>query len=185
MRNGIVLWGCHPRYAHGLWIKLAFGHNKKEFAYREKLGFELSYLPVGQNPNKNNGYEPGHPWYYFLGGTVRTPRQIMEAVQNSGYLGYDVERIEKADARMEPQHSEALRQLKTEALDAYKKDLARYRELAFQLSQKRKNERTAEQGRACEDIHVNLSLKHNHLYNRFAHLIQLEERLQRQLDLFG
>lgn len=77
------------------------------------------------------------------------------------------------------------RKLKVEAEQVYRKDLSRYRELALELSRKRRNEQTTEWRRACQDIHVDLSLKHNHLYNDLAHLIQIKERLSRQMDLFG
>lgn len=103
-----MLWGRHPNYAYGQWIKLAVGHNKKELAYREQLGFELVYVPKGTNPNGHIDYQSGHPWYYFLEGTVLTPSQILEAVLESGYQGYDIEHIKKMDAEKEPQRSEAL-----------------------------------------------------------------------------
>jgi hypothetical protein len=34
------------------------------------------------------------------------------------------------------------------------------------------------------DIHMSMSLKHNHIYNQFAHLLTLDELLGRQRDLF-
>jgi len=38
---------------------------------------------------------------------------------------------------------------------------------------------------ACTDIHTGISLKHNHLYNDFAHLLTLDNLLSKQPDLFG
>jgi len=36
----------------------------------------------------------------------------------------------------------------------------------------------------CADIHMSMSLKYNHLYNRFAHLIVIDDYLSQQPDLF-
>ena len=37
----------------------------------------------------------------------------------------------------------------------------------------------------CRDIHTNISLKHNHLFNNLAHLHYIDELLSFQEDLFG
>tara|TARA_R110002094_G_scaffold212378_1_gene182873 strand:- start:2134 stop:2316 length:183 start_codon:yes stop_codon:yes gene_type:complete len=43
---------------------------------------------------EHRGYCPSHPWYYFLGGRPRRPREILEAARQSGYQGYAREDIE-------------------------------------------------------------------------------------------
>ena len=47
---------------------------------------------------RHEGYSPGHPWYYFLGGMPLMPRQILEATRESGYEGYAREDIATANA---------------------------------------------------------------------------------------
>lgn len=130
------------------------------------------------------GYCSGHPWYYNLGGKVLSPKQILESVKASGYQGYMREDIAAADAKAEPQRSELLRALRAKVMDDLARDLSGYRARARELHAFRKV-----QGEPCEpscaDIHTNISLKHNHLFNDFAHLVWLDELLSHQLDLFG
>lgn len=45
-----ILWGKHPQYADGNWIKLARGDDKNEYRFRKKKGFVLKYVKVGQHP---------------------------------------------------------------------------------------------------------------------------------------
>ncbi|MEM7147754.1 MAG: hypothetical protein AAF591_21805 [Verrucomicrobiota bacterium] len=62
-------------------------------------------------------------------------------------------------------------------------DVSEYREVVRELHRYRKTEVT--QGKPeFADVHCDVSLKHNHLYNDFAHLIRLEELLSYQPDLF-
>lgn len=45
-----MLWGRHPRYANGAWIKLARDPGKHEIAERARQGFDLSVQPFGEHP---------------------------------------------------------------------------------------------------------------------------------------
>ena len=110
---------------------------------------------TSSNPHEHEGYHPGHPWYYYLGGKPLSPREILEATRHSGYLGYARERIANLDHLSEPKRSQSLRAER----DKFRSDLR-------------------------EDIHVALSLKHNHMVNNFGHLILLDELLSKQKDLF-
>jgi len=130
------------------------------------------------------GYSAGHPWYYNLGGKVLSPKQILESVRASGYQGYRREDIEAAAALEEPRRSHALRAQRDQAMRDLARNLSGYRARARELRNYRE-EQPEPREPACSDIHTNISLKHNHLFNDFAHLIILEEHLARQPDLFG
>ncbi|MEO0639085.1 MAG: hypothetical protein AAFY70_05145 [Bacteroidota bacterium] len=183
MSTSVILWGRHPNYAKGQWIKLARDYDFNEYTEREKQGFELAYLCKGANPN-DISYNPGHPWYYRYGGVIHTPREILEYVREGGYKGYDFERIERADQMEEPKRSEKLRAFRGEEKSHYKNDVSKYRSYAFQLKMARKHGTPTQGDTINDDICLNLGLKLSHLINRFAHLIQIEERLSQQRDLF-
>ncbi len=130
------------------------------------------------------GYSPGHCWYYKLGGIILYPKQILQSVKISNYRGYAEEDIHGADQKSEPQRSESLRKLREVHLLKLRVDVEIYRRRALELSIIRKN-----QGEICLDegarnIDVSMSLKHNHLYNGFAHLVYIDELLHKQGDLF-
>ncbi|ATG43639.1 hypothetical protein [Phaeobacter piscinae] len=130
-------------------------------------------------------YSTGHPWYYFLGGKVLTPKQILEATRQSGYQGYCRDEIAKAAALCEPQRSAKLRAIKSEAMQGVRDDLTRYRQLALTLHRHGRQRPALDRVTACDDIHTNISLKHNHLVNGFAHLLTIDHLLSQQGDLFG
>ena len=132
-----------------------------------------------------NNYSSGHPWYYKLGGTILKPGQIIERVKAAGYQGYMADDLQAADNKTEPQRSEALRKIKQKVISDYRSDMSCYRELACQLRAIRQQEGQISEGAGCSDLHTSISLKHNHLYNDFAHLIRIDELLSRQPDLFG
>lgn len=67
----------------------------------------------------------------------------------------------------------------------YKRDLSRYRSLAFQLKMARKNGTPIIGESINDDVCLNLSLKSSHLTNDFAHLILIEGKLSQQPDLLG
>lgn len=133
-----------------------------------------------------NGYQPGHPWYFFLGGRIPTPKQIIADVKASKYKGYREDEFLTADRKEEPHRSAALRRIRDEEIQGYRKDLSRYRKLACELRKYRLTQELSksEDVISCDDIHVNINLKYNHLFNRFAHLLYLDELLSRQPDLF-
>lgn len=133
----------------------------------------------------HNDYSSGHPWYYFLGGAVLSPRQIQEAVRQSGYQGYLGDEIALAAKKSEPKRSQSLRVLRARAVSELKRDLSGYRRRALELHRHRAINTTPEQPVSCDDIHTNISLKHNHLTNDFAHLTYLDALLNQQGDLFG
>ncbi|MCY0149344.1 hypothetical protein OEG84_16915 [Hoeflea sp. G2-23] len=131
------------------------------------------------------GYGAGHPWYYLLDGAVLTPKQIKEKVRRSGYKGYLGEEIAAADRKPEPQRSQTLRSLRARAVDELKRDISGYRRRALDLHRYRTANPLPERPTCCADIHTNISLKHNHLVNDFAHLITIDALLSVQADLFG
>lgn len=131
------------------------------------------------------GYSTGHPWYYLLGGAVLSPKQIKEKVKRSGYGGYLTDYIAAADRKPEPQRSQALRRLRARAVDELKRDMSGYRRRALDLHRYRAANSLPERPTCCADIHTNISLKHNHLVNDFAHLITIDALLSVQTDLFG
>lgn len=132
-----------------------------------------------------NDYSTGHPWYYYLGGPILKPKAIKEATRISGYRGYLRDEIAKADQKSEPTRSNALRTIQARVLSELRRDLAGYRMCALELHRYRKANRMPRDPRGCDPIHTNISLKHNHLVNDFAHLIWLDELLSKQGDLFG
>jgi len=130
------------------------------------------------------GYSPGHCWYYKLGGKVLYPKQIFESVKTSKYRGYAEDDICIANQKSEPQRSEALRQMRCYHLTKLRSDLTIYRRYALQLSVIRKNHGRVCLAESARDVDMSMSLKHNHLYNGFAHLVYIDESLAIQGDLF-
>ncbi len=131
------------------------------------------------------GYQPGHPWYYKLGGKVLSPKQILATVKSSDYQGYRADDIRQADNKSEPQRSGVLRKLREETLKSLTSDLSCYRIFTCELREYRALDETGLGDHAiCSDIHTSMSLKHNHLYNDFAHLNMIDGLLSRQPDLF-
>lgn len=135
-------------------------------------------------PYEHEGYNPGHPWYYFLGGRPKRLREILEATRSSAYQGYARDDIAAADAMAEPKRSETLRTMRAKFEADLRQDISRYRECVRELH--RSDWQLPEQGKVsvCGDIHTALSLKHNHMANNFGHLIYLDELLSQQRDLF-
>lgn len=131
------------------------------------------------------GYRPGHPWYYYLSAAPLTLKQIRENVRASGYRGYLADDIAAIDRKAEPQRSAELRRLRAKFMADLKSDVSRYREVVRALSRYRQSGQSECTAACCNDVHVAVSLKHNHLYNDFGHLILLDNLLNRQRDLFG
>ncbi len=182
-----ICWGRKENHANGKWIKLARGDDKAAIKSRLDEGFELCFCSIGSHP-KSRGYSTGHPWYYYVGAPVLYPKEILEEARKSVtvYRGYMTEDIKALDKRNEPQRSEALRKLRGEVVEKLHLDISRYRELARKLAEYRKRQPPIPAGvSACNDIHTNISLKHNHIYNEFAHLVFIDELLSVQQDLFG
>jgi hypothetical protein len=134
---------------------------------------------------EHRGYCPGHPWFYFLGGKPRRPKEIFEATRLSGYQGYARDRIAAADAMAEPRRSETLRALRKKFEADLKRDISRYRECVRELSLTDWGIPDGKTAVSCGEIHTSLSLKHNHMVNDFAHLIWLDKLLSKQRDLFA
>lgn len=128
-------------------------------------------------------YSPGHPWYYVLGGKPPYPREIMQEVMRRAYGGYLASDIGRIDRQPEPQRSNDLRAFRRKALADYRANLSRYRALAVALRRYRTSNPCGE-APACADVHVSVSLKHNHLFNDLAHLVALTRLLDKQRDLF-
>lgn len=45
-----IVWGRHPSYARGAWIKIAWPEDSREIASRKREGFSLKKLPMGTHP---------------------------------------------------------------------------------------------------------------------------------------
>ena len=48
------------------------------------------------SPLTFHDYDAGHPWHYFLGGPVRSPKAIWDATVAGGVRGYRRDEIEAA-----------------------------------------------------------------------------------------
>lgn len=129
-------------------------------------------------------YCAGHPWFYVRGNKVLTPKQIKHDVQQSEYRGYLKDEILAIDKQAEPRRTEKFQKLRQDTLQELKADLSRYRKCALELHRFRKTQDYTYNPVSCDDIHTSIGLKHNHIYNRFAHLILLDE-LDTQLDMFA
>ena len=125
-----------------------------------------------------NSYNTGHPWYYVLGGKVPSIKAIWKEVAHLDYKGCKEDDIKKAAG-----NSSKLRALKAQSFLRLKNDISSYRKYALELHRYRKSHSTDDH-LVCEDIHVSLSLKNNHIYNELAHLRYIEELLSYQPDLF-
>lgn len=112
-------------------------------------------------------------------------KEIRESVRASGYKGYRADAIAKADSLHEPRRSQALHEIREQAKRELNNDVSLYREFARKLASHRDAGEDSGPDRECADIHVNISLKHNHIYNEFAHLIVLDDLLNKQGDLFN
>lgn len=80
--------------------------------------------------------------------------------------------------------SAGIRKLTLEITTILKADISQYREYARKLSKTRKHPELLNQQPFYDDVHMSVSLKHNHIYNDFAHLIYLEALKSKQLNLF-
>lgn len=129
------------------------------------------------------GYSPGHPWFYVLGGPVLPLKTIRAQLQSSGYTGYR-DQIEKAAKKPEPKRSAELTRLQDEVQQELKRDVSGYRTAARNLSLYRQRQDLDHEKPECEGLHIAISLKYNHLYNDFAHLIQIERLKSSQRSLF-
>lgn len=131
-----------------------------------------------------NDYGAGHCWYYKLGGKALTPKQILADVKKSGYQGYMQDDFEKLNKKAEPMRSAGIRKLTLKVKESLKHNMAQYRKYARELADLRKHPSLLDQDPICSDVDMNMSLKHNHIYNDFAHLVYLETIKSKQLDLF-
>jgi len=141
------------------------------------------------NSKIQNTYEPSHPWYYKLGGTVHKPKAILNSVKDSKYQGYRYDDINRADDRAEPQRSSDLRLLRQEALNDLRSNLAIYRNRVCELREYHlldvEGQQAHDDKSFCSDINLDMSLKYCHLYNDFAHLVFIDNLLSIQADLFA
>jgi hypothetical protein len=115
-----------------------------------------------------------------MGGVPLGPKQILRCVRARRYRGYLQEEIALSAARCEPRRSEELRKFRQSVSASLRIDLARYRDLVRALRRETRSGEASE----CTDLHTAVSLKHNHLFNDFAHLDRIDDLLSVQLDLF-
>lgn len=138
---------------------------------------------INNSPKEEHGYGPTHPWYYVLGGTPLSPKQILLNVAASGYQGYRSDEISTIANRPSKVRYVKAEELQHVVLQEFRKNVHRYRRVVHELYQYRRTEHADTE--ACKDVHVAVSLKHNHLYNDLAHVIRLEQILaQKQPSLF-
>lgn len=50
-KNCKILWGKHPDYCHGEWIKVSNDTSQAYIAKRQAQGFETMVLPRGKHPD--------------------------------------------------------------------------------------------------------------------------------------
>ncbi|MGF1448152.1 MAG: hypothetical protein ACFB20_01900 [Opitutales bacterium] len=134
--------------------------------------------------SRPNTYKPSHPWYYLQGGKVLTPKEIRDRAKASGCMGWREEELEKLDAQPEPQRSQGLRKLRAIALKELKENLDGYRWAVLRLHRYRREEPDEERF-VCDDVHVSVFLKYNHVFGDFAQLLAIDDMLAQQPDLFG
>lgn len=139
---------------------------------------------LGSPLKPHRGYGIGHPWYYVLGGTIPTPKQILAHVKNKTYKGYAAKDIAAVNLRSEPQRSEALREFKRKFEADLKSDLSGYRKVVRNLRCHRETQSFDDKTTHCAEVHTSMSLKTCHLINDFAHMIYLDSLLSKQPDLF-
>lgn len=128
--------------------------------------------------NIQNSYNSGHPWYYVLNGKVLSIKEIWNEANSANKYGYNQESIEKASG-----NNEKLRILKAEHIKRLKTDISRYRQCALELHKFRKKTKENDTLQ-CEDVHVSISLKHNHIYSEFLNLKHIDRLLSYQPELF-
>lgn len=131
------------------------------------------------------GYNGGHPWCYLLGNPVLSLKQIRNKAISCSYRGYMSDDIRVAAKKAEPHRSIALRKFRLAILKQLANDILHYRKCVFNLRTYQDREGINQNPSICDDIHVAVSLKHNHIYNDFAHLAYLDELPNQQGDLFG
>ena len=128
-------------------------------------------------------YRPTHPWYYLLNGRPLFPSEMIQCAKDERYKGYLWDDIQQADSKTEPHRSETLRALKTKVVATMWRDLNCYHEFVREFRRQNKAPKTKPPV-VSSDLHLNLGLKHSHLHNDFAHLLILNELLEKQADLF-
>ena len=131
------------------------------------------------------GYNAGHPWYHLLGNPVLSLKQIRGKAIASDYRGYMSNDIDAPAQKAEPQRTIALRKFRLAILEQLANDVSQYRKGVFNLRTFQDRGGINPSPSICDDIHVAVSLKHNHIYNDFAHLACLDELPNQQGDLFG
>lgn len=132
----------------------------------------------------DNGYDPGHPWYYKLGGPVQKLKQIGDHVRKRSYRGYRTNEIEKIQDKAEPQRSAMLRAFRSDVFRDLRCDVRCYRQLSRQLCQHREQHGPVCHASLSGELHMSVSLKYSHIYNDLGHLLYLDELLTHQPDLF-
>ncbi|PCI85561.1 MAG: hypothetical protein COB24_12665 [Hyphomicrobiales bacterium] len=134
---------------------------------------------------QTNDYSAGHPWYYKLDGKVLTPKQILADVMESGYQGYMQDDIKKLNKKAEPMRSAGIRKFTLQIKESLRSNISQYRKYARELAHVRKHPELLASQPICSDVHMSMSLKHNHIYNDFGHLVYLESIKSKQMDLFN
>jgi len=130
----------------------------------------------------HEGYDPTHPWYYFLGGPIPSLKQIRAYAEGAEFQGYRRDEILALKNMTEPRRSQQHRQILEGTVEALSKDIKRYRECVRELRIEQRHCTPTDGG--CRDIDVSMGLKVAHIFNGFSNLKMLQEAPQ-QFDLFG
>jgi len=128
------------------------------------------------------GYSPGHPWFYVLGGKPLFPNAILTNVVERKYRGYLEADMDAINKKAEPQRSQSLRKMRKDVCTELFANLCRYRQIVRDLRRFRLQH--GESTDDCADVHQAASLKYNHIFNDLAHLVVLNDYIERQPDLF-
>lgn len=133
----------------------------------------------------HEGYDPTHPWYYYLGGPIPTLKQIRAHAQREAYGSRAYSQIEALDRMQEPKRSKERNELLAWITFSLHRDISRYRECVRALhdARKKENEQTHMEP-SCREVDVSMSLKVAHIFHGFTQLEQLQ-RVPQQIDLFG
>lgn len=139
---------------------------------------------MGNQTVISSDYSPSHPWFYYLGGIVISPKQIKQRVMIKDQESYRAEDFEKLNSRKEPRRSESLRLMKEKIMQELVRDISAYRRTVRELKIWHAQDPLPEPFQSCNDVHTSMSLIYSHISNDFMHLKYLDNLASKQMDLF-
>ena len=132
------------------------------------------------------GYDPGHPWYYKLGGRILWPSEIKAEVLQSGGRGYLDREIDKICQMPTDKRPKAIAEMRARICSELRQDLKGYRRAARSLRWRRDFQGpTTWFFDTYQDPITAMSLKFCHVYNGMANLNHLDSlNVEIQWSLF-